>query len=91
MRPKYTLPTPGERLSIYLHDRSTAPYGHREVFAARGADPFERDGHYIFFIIFKSDDMYCVALFNIFTGLHQVDYHDQCADAFTDYNSRAID
>ena len=75
-------------MSIYLHDRSTTPYGNREVFAAKGADPFERDRHYIFFIIFKSDDMYCTALLNIFTGLHQIEYHDECKDAFADYNSR---
>ena len=90
MRPQYTLPTPGERLRVYLDDRSTAPYGHREVFAARGADPFERDGHHTFFIVFKWEKVYCVALLNLYTGLHQVTPHDQCADAFTDYNNRAI-
>ena len=59
-----------------------------EIFAARKADPFERDDTHLYIIVYKADGQYHAAIYNRLNGLHEAISYTDCSDAFDDYNRR---
>jgi len=84
----YPRPIPGETL-VTLR-------GGGEIFAARPADPFERDEGVAYFIVYKSsrpaelEPSYRVAILNRWNGLHAVAAYADCGEAFSDYFGREL-
>ena len=85
-------PTPTPNRYGYMHPRPIPGAflcGIGEVFAARPADLFEREGATTFFIVYTSEPgRYEVALLNMSNGLHFIEAYEDCGEAYDDYGAR---
>ena len=75
----YPRPIPGQHID-----------GVGEIFAARKADPFERDDTHLYVIVYKADGQYHTAIYNLHNGLHEAASYTDCGEAFADYGGRTF-